>query len=163
MKVNPKARGVFVGSGPKESWLREKFPQMIHTGSKRGEDLARHYASADIFLFTSLTETYGNVLPEAMASGLSSVSYHYASARELVEHGRSGFTVPYRDEEAFLAMMDEALVRWNDDALRRAARAATEGLSWDAITAQFERELLNACRLPAPPAKIQAAGFTVSS
>ena len=163
MEIHPKARGVFVGGGPKEAWLRKRDPQMLHAGAMRGEELARHYASADVFLFTTLTETYGNVLPEAMASGLSSLSFHYAAARELVVHRHNGFSVPRGDEAAFLAMVDEALARWNDRTLRTAAREATEHLSWDAITAQFERELKSACRESAVPAKVRAAGLLVTS
>ncbi|NBX05521.1 MAG: glycosyltransferase, partial [Betaproteobacteria bacterium] len=61
---------------------------------RKGEDLAAHYASADVFLFASLTETYGNVVPEALASGLAVVAFAYGAALELVQDGVSGVLVP---------------------------------------------------------------------
>ncbi len=147
IKAKPGARGVFVGSGPKSEWLRRKYPQFIHAGARTGEDLARHYASADIFLFPSTTETYGNVLPEALASGLVTVSYNYAAAQELILNSQNGFMATYRDEAAFLSATIVAMEHWNDATLRAAAREAVMGLSWDSITAQFERELVSAGRL----------------
>ena len=142
--LNPKARGVFVGGGPKADSLRAKHPQFTHTGPRTGEDLARHYASADIFVFPSLTETYGNVLPEALASGLVTVSFDYAAAHELIWPGQNGFSASCGDEEAFLSATDKALERWNERRLREAARATAMPLSWDSIIAQFEQELMDA-------------------
>lgn len=146
LKTQPGARGVFVGSGPKTEWLRRHYPQLIHAGPHMGEDLARHYASADVFIFPSTTETYGNVLPEALASGLVTVSYDYAAASELIDYGRNGFTATYRDEEAFLSAAAVALDHWDDAPMRAAARDSVIGLSWESIIAQFERELLCAGR-----------------
>lgn len=141
MERVPGARGVFVGDGPKAQALRKAQPQFIHAGARSGLDLAAHYASADIFIFPSLTETYGNVLPEALASGLVTVSYDYAAARELVEHGRNGFTAPPRNEAAFLAAVDEACARWDDAVIRSRARESSLNLSWSTIIGQFEHEL----------------------
>ncbi|OAI58107.1 hypothetical protein AYO49_05780, partial [Verrucomicrobiaceae bacterium SCGC AG-212-N21] len=63
--LNPASRCVFVGDGPKAAWLREQYPGFVFAGARTGDDLARHYASADLFIFPSLTETFGNVLTEA--------------------------------------------------------------------------------------------------
>lgn len=162
LKTRPGARGVFVGSGPKAEWLRHHYPQFIFAGACMGEDLARHYASADVFVFPSTTETYGNVLPEALASGLVTVSYDYAAASELIAHGRNGFMATYRNEDAFLSAAAVALDHWDDAPMRAAARASVIGLSWDAIIAQFERELMSAGR-EKPDATTSCASYLTAS
>ena len=73
--VNPKLKLVMVGDGPVRAELQRQNPEYIFAGMRTGEDLAAHYASGDIFLFPSMTETYGNVTVEAMASGLAVVAY----------------------------------------------------------------------------------------
>ncbi|WP_172683198.1 glycosyltransferase [Verrucomicrobium spinosum] len=148
-ELQPKARAVFVGDGPKAAWLKQRHPEFIHAGARTGEDLARHYASADLFVFPSLSETFGNVLTEALASRLVTVSYDYAAARQVVRHGVNGFVAPEKDEAAFLAATELALQHWNDGALRTAAHATALRLSWNAIIEQFEQELLGT--VPAPP------------
>ncbi|HSJ04315.1 MAG TPA: glycosyltransferase family 1 protein [Verrucomicrobium sp.] len=141
-EICPAARGVFVGDGPKAAWLRDHHPGFTHAGARTGEDLARHYASADLFIFPSLSETFGNVLTEALASQLVTVSYDYAAAHQFVTHGSNGFVAPERDEPAFLAATEQALAHWNDESLRTAARQTALKLSWSAIVEQFEQELL---------------------
>ena len=66
---NSKLKLVLVGDGPVRAELQRQNPEYIFAGMRTGEDLAAHYASGDIFLFPSMTETYGNVTVEAMASG----------------------------------------------------------------------------------------------
>lgn len=146
-EINPKARCIFVGDGPKAKWLRTEYPQFIHAGSRTGEDLARHYASADIFVFPSLTETFGNVLTEALASGLVTVSFDYAAAQQLVRSGENGFTAPLNDNAAFVSNVESALARWNDLPLRTAAARTVDKLSWNTIIEQFERELMSVATL----------------
>ncbi len=73
---------VLVGDGPALAGIREHYPAVICCGMQRGEDLARHYASGDVFLFPSKTDTFGNVVTEAMASGLAVVSFDYAAGHE---------------------------------------------------------------------------------
>ena len=148
-EMNPAARCVFVGDGPKAGWLRHAHPEFIFAGARTGEDLARHYASADLFVFPSLTETFGNVLTEALASGLVTVSFDYAAARQHVRHRENGYVAEPEAPEAFLAASREALSHWPDMALRRAARATAERLSWPAIVEQFERELMGDTLIPA--------------
>lgn len=141
METNPQTCCVFVGDGPSASWLRREYPEFIHAGAKTGEDLARHYASADIFVFPSLSETFGNVLTESLASGLVSVSYDYAAARRYVRHGSNGFVAKPNDEIAYLEAIDAALARWNDRTIRENACSTASNLSWNAIVEQFECEL----------------------
>lgn len=151
---NPAARCVFVGDGPRVAWLRDAHPEFVFAGARTGEDLARHYASADIFVFPSLTETFGNVLTEALASGLATVSYDYAAAQQHVLHGDNGFVATPGDEDAFLAATDLALQHWRQSGLRTAARATADKLSWATIIEQFEREL--AGDVPVPSAALAA-------
>lgn len=99
----PHARMVCVGDGPQASALARKYPAVHFSGMRRGEDLATHYASADLFLFPSLTETFGNVVSEALASGLPVVAFDHAAAGDLVENGRNGLLAPPGDNAAFIA------------------------------------------------------------
>ncbi|GAA5171047.1 glycosyltransferase family 1 protein [Viridibacterium curvum] len=144
---HPDAKMVWVGDGPSRSKLAQQHPDHVFTGAKRGEELAAHYASADIFLFPSLTETYGNVVPEAMASGLAVVAYHDAAAAELITQNEHGLTAPVRDEEAFIAaarrMADESVLRQH---VRSRARSRVEPITWDAVIGEFESVLRAASR-----------------
>jgi glycosyltransferase involved in cell wall biosynthesis len=86
----PSARLLLVGDGPSRRQLEKRHPEHIFAGMRHGEDLAAHYASADLFLFPSMTETYGNVTLEALASGLPVVAYRMAAAAELIRHDDNG-------------------------------------------------------------------------
>ncbi len=138
----PNLVGVFVGDGPRAKWLESEYPGFVYAGARVGEDLARHYASADVFVFPSLTETFGNVVLEAMASGLSVTAFDYAGPRLLVRDGVNGRLAPFGDEKAFLA---RALETCDDDSadLRRAARETALEHSWERVINQFENELLS--------------------
>ncbi|RZS58506.1 glycosyltransferase family 4 protein [Sphaerotilus mobilis] len=135
----PGARLVVVGDGPQRGELQARHPDVVFTGQQRGDDLARHYASADLFVFASLTETFGNVTTEAMASGLAIAAYDHAAAGQLVEPGVEGLLAAPGDERAFVA---QALSLARDlprcRAMGRHARQRAEGLGWDAIVARFE-------------------------
>src|SRR5690606_34600386 len=87
---NPAIRLVVVGDGPSREALQKAHPEVVFTGIQRGEDLSRQYASGDLFVFPSLTETFGNVTMEAMASGLAVVAFDYGAAREHLRDGDSG-------------------------------------------------------------------------
>ena len=124
--------------------LKSSYPEFIHAGARTGTDLARYYASADMFVFPSLSETFGNVITEAMASGLVTVSFNYAATLQNVKHGVNGFAATYGDEDGFLKTTEEALSHSADWAIRDAAVNTAAGLSWDAIVALFEHELRTA-------------------
>jgi glycosyltransferase involved in cell wall biosynthesis len=143
--VAPRARLVLVGDGPLLSACQRQRPDALFTGFYTGANLARHYASGDIYLHTSTTETFGNVVTEAMASGLAVTAFDYAAAHEFIRTGENGLTVPVRDEPAFIA---QAVRLAHDPALRRRLAAqgtlSVRGLSWDAIVDRFLADLAEA-------------------
>src|SRR5690606_10005883 len=94
----PDARMVWVGDGPLRERLQRENPDCAFTGVLRGEALARMFASADLFLFPSRSETFGNVTLESMASGVPVVAYDYGAAREHLRDGTHGAAVPCDDE-----------------------------------------------------------------
>jgi glycosyltransferase involved in cell wall biosynthesis len=137
----PDARYIWVGDGPARSALSRENPDFEFAGVRRGEELARHYASADLFLFPSLTETFGNVTLEALASGVPTVAFYYGAAREYL-HAGCGSHVPFGDAGAFVhAACDMAVLHERNAEQRRAARAAVAALDPRAVTAQFAQAL----------------------
>ena len=138
----PAARMVFVGDGPLRDSLQRACPEAIFAGMRTADDLACHYASADIFLFASLSETYGNVVPEALASGLGVVAYAQAAAAEHIYHGFNGLAVGPGDEAAFLnaalSLVRESHVLAK---IRSKAAQSVSHLDWSSVQDQFVRSL----------------------
>lgn len=137
---------IVVGDGPQRLALEKELPEAIFCGAQRGEALAAHYASGDVFLFPSLTETFGNVVLEALASGLGVVAYDQAAAAQHIRHGYNGVLAMPGDEQAFCDaaawLLEEAetlrCVRLN-------ARQHASRQGWAAIIEQFEGHLRGAC------------------
>ena len=102
----PGARFVWVGAGPEAEHLRREHPDFHFAGLRLGEDLAAHFASSDLFLFPSLTETFGNVTLEAMASGVPTVAFDYGAARQHLCDGEHGRLVPFGDAPGFIDAAD---------------------------------------------------------
>ena len=139
--VEPRLRFVLVGDGPLRPALQVAHPECIFTGFIPRDALSRHYASADVYVHASLTETFGNVLTEAMASGLAVVSFDYAAARQFVRDGENGIAVPCNKPEALIAAATD-LAR--DGALRtrlRRAAATFTAQSWETIVTRLEADL----------------------
>ncbi len=138
----PRAKMIIVGDGPFRAELEKRHPQVIFAGVRIGVELAEHYASADLFLFPSLTETYGNVTLEAMASGLAVVAYAHAAAAELIADGRDGLLADAGDEAGFVAC---ASALAGDANLRRvlgaAARERVAAIDWERIQDAFGERL----------------------
>lgn len=137
--VRPDLKLVVVGDGPSRNALAQACPDALMVGAQSGDALARHYASADLFVFPSVTETYGNVTPEALASGLAVLAFDYAAAAELIRHGDNGLLAPRGDEAAFLRnavelMSNPGLVQQ----LRERSRATTLTQDWEQIVRQVE-------------------------
>jgi glycosyltransferase involved in cell wall biosynthesis len=138
-RQRPDARFVWVGEGPELAGIRDANPDFIFCGLRRGEDLAAHFASADLFVFPSHSETFGNVTIEAMASGVATVAFRYGAAREHLRDGLHGAAIEGRDDEAFVA----AVCRLGtDDAARREmgalAREAVRKLRPAQVSADFD-------------------------
>jgi glycosyltransferase involved in cell wall biosynthesis len=136
------ARLIVVGDGPLRRALSAANPDARFLGHLDGDDLARHYASADLFLFPSRTETFGNVVLEAMASGLPVIAFADAAAAECIRNGVDGVTVPLESPAAFV---DAAVRVAADDDLRSAlgrdAHSKSAAFTWDAVGADLAREL----------------------
>ena len=134
---------VIVGDGPERLRLQTKYPDIVFAGMRKGEDLARHYASGDIFLFPSITETFGNVVTEALSSGLAVVTYDYAAGRELIESGVDGLLATFDQPDQFI---ESARVAMGLDAealstLRMQARETAMAVSWDRVIQEFKQSL----------------------
>lgn len=131
-------RLALVGDGPLAAALRARnLENVVLPGAQVGADLARWYASADVFVFPSLSETYGNVVSEALASGVPAVAYDCPGVNEQVEHEQDGLLVPVGHDLA------GALHRLQADGdlrqrLGKAARRTAEGRSWGPIFDELE-------------------------
>jgi len=143
----PAAKMIWVGDGPLAGKLASDHPDHHFAGTRLGEDLAAHYASADLFLFPSLSETYGNVVAEAMASGLPVAAFRSAAAAELIVDGINGRLMAPGHEVAFVA---GALAMAGDrQALAAQAAAARQTMlsrDWGAVISTFETVIGDAMR-----------------
>ncbi|NJM36992.1 MAG: glycosyltransferase family 1 protein [Akkermansiaceae bacterium] len=142
----PEIKCVVVGDGPILAKLKRENPNVKFPGYKTGEELATYYASADIMLFPSETETFGNVLIEGMASGLATLSYDYAAAAWHGENEKNLLKVTKGDEDAFLQAAEKLLDPERRARLAKGARLTAEKLSWPGIVAELEtifREVMN--------------------
>ena len=142
-RVSGASRLVVVGNGPLGTALAGAHPDLVFRGFRTGEDLAAHYASADVFLFPSETETFGNVTLEAMASGLVVVAYDDAAAHVHIENGVTGVLVAPGDARGFITAA-AALARAPEllATMRRRARIAMEAVDWSRVVERFEQLLL---------------------
>ncbi len=129
---------VVVGDGPIRSRLERGHPGVHFAGYQTGDDLAKCYASADILLFPSETETFGNVLLEGMASGLATLAFDYAAAAWHGEHGINCLKVPKSNEHAFLEASTKLLDATLRHRLGREARRTAEHHGWPAVVIEME-------------------------
>ena len=134
---------VVVGDGPERRTYEADNKSFIFAGMRKGEELARYYASADFFLFPSLTETFGNVVTEALASGLAIVAFNYAAPRLYITSGKNGFLADSNNKEDFIEKTRAAMklgIRLRD--VKSAARATALSISWDKVVENFESDIL---------------------
>ena len=145
--LHDRVRLVFVGSGSMEAEItRRGLPGVRVAGVRRDRELAAAYASADLFVLPSVTETFGNVLLEAMASGLPCIAAAAGGPVDFVEHGWNGWLVRPNDADALAdAIRTLAADEWQRARLGCAARAWAESRSWDSVhdglIAEYERAL----------------------
>ena len=157
-------RVLIVGEGPERASLETALPGAVFTGFLSGPELARAYASMDIFLNPSVTEAFGNVTLEAMASGLPAVCANATGSRSIVKDRVTGWLIPPQDDDRYVAVLDE-LAR--DPAMRARMAAASRGLAlsydWDSILAQMAGNYLEALGAPhASPAARQAGSDSIA-
>lgn len=132
-------KSVIVGNGPAEEELREQLPNSIFKGHLAGEELAMAYASSDVFLFPSTTETFGNVTLEAMSSGLPTVCADATGSKELVANHKTGFLLASGNVAQFYERVETLIIQ---DALRKemgaAARERALLYSWPEILGKID-------------------------
>jgi glycosyltransferase involved in cell wall biosynthesis len=137
--LRPATRLVIVGDGPARAELLAAVPDAVHAGKRSGVELAMHYASADVFVFPSMTETFGNVTPEAMASGLAVVAYDHAAAGQLIRDDQDGLLAPLGDEADFVARAARLAASPADvRRLGAQARLTANDHGWGRIVTQVE-------------------------
>jgi phosphatidylinositol alpha 1,6-mannosyltransferase len=124
-------RFLIVGHGKEENWLRQNLPNAEFTGVLRGHDLARAYANMDLFVFPSHTDTFGNVVLEALASGVPAVVTPDGGPRYIVREGETGSIATDDQFSAAIAalILDPAL----HAKMRLAARIYAQSASWDSV------------------------------
>lgn len=127
----------FVGDGPYRNELQKQLPDAIFTGVLAGHELATAYASADVFLFPSTTDTFGNVILEALASGLPCVVSNEGGPKDLIEDGRTGAITRALDAEDFARGVSEATANLCSTEAKTRSRAAVEERDWTEAGARF--------------------------
>ncbi|WP_327208888.1 glycosyltransferase family 1 protein [[Kitasatospora] papulosa] len=134
----PGVRVVVVGDGPSEAPLRAALPGAVFLGRRTGDELARFFASLDVFVHTGPYETFCQTVQEAMASGVPVVAPAAGGPLDLVAHGRTGLLVPPHDvgavRDAVAALVADTP---RSRAFGRTARAAVEGRTWEAVGDQL--------------------------
>lgn len=130
---------VIVGDGPLRQALEKSCPEAIFAGQKTGRELAEYYASADLFIFPSLTETFGNVTIEAMASGLAVIAYDHAAAGQLIQHGHNGMLIAVQNEQGLSAAATQ-VIRDAELAklIRVQARQTAVDHDWSSVVSRTE-------------------------
>lgn len=141
---HPSAKLVIVGDGPLRAPLAASHPHVHFASLRLGADLARHYASGDLFLFPSLSETFGNVTLEALASGVPVVAFDYGAAHEHLRTDCAGRRVPRDDEDAFIEAartmaqsIAQRLATGDSASQRQAVRAGVAHLAPQRVSAHF--------------------------
>ena len=134
---------VIVGDGPDRNRLMQlaRNSDVIFTGSLTGQALAQAYASADVFVFASQIETFGNVVLEAMASGLPVAAYNYASPQRYIQHGKTGWLSPFGQVAHFMQTITQLPEQAVLKEMGGQARQQIKNVGWQYPVKQFERAL----------------------
>ena len=136
---HPDIKLVLVGDGPLRNQLQAQYPEAIFAGFQTGIALSQHYASADIFMFASRTETFGNVTLEAMASGLAVVAFDHAAAGQLIQSSVNGM-LAHADSDLDFEMAVQTLLNNRElmAYIAKHAHASAKNLSWQQIVEKTE-------------------------
>lgn len=140
---------VVVGDGPDRAELQRQYPHVLFTGTKTGEDLARAYAQADVFVFPSKTDTFGNTILEALSSGVPVAAYPVMGPIDIIEEGSGAGALNEDLREACLTALSCS---------REDARALARKFTWEAASRQFLSNVLAAKNTKSAGS---AAGMTV--
>ena len=139
---------VMVGDGPLKDQFQQRYPDIIFPGMLSQPNLAVYYASSDLFVFPSQTETFGNVTLEALASGIPVLAFDCAAARDWVQTGINGWLVAESNPEGFAA---QAVAVFNSkdalDRITQSTRQQVVHLDWDQIAEQVESVFWDAIRI----------------
>ena len=139
---------VMVGDGPLKEQFQKRYPEIIFPGMLSHSNLAAYYASSDLFIFPSQTETFGNVTLEALASGIPVLAFDCAAARDWVQTGINGWLVAENNPEGFAA---QAVTIFNSkdllDQITKSTRQQVVHLDWDQIAEQVESVFWDAIRI----------------
>ena len=139
---------VMVGDGPLKEQFQKRYPEIIFPGMLSQSNLAAYYASSDLFIFPSQTETFGNVTLEALASGIPVLAFDCAAARDWVQTGTNGWLVAENNPEGFAA---QAVTIFNSkdllDQITQSTRQQVVHLDWDQIAEQVESVFWDAIRM----------------
>jgi glycosyltransferase involved in cell wall biosynthesis len=139
---------VMVGDGPLKDQFQKRYPEIIFPGMLSQSNLAAYYASSDLFIFPSQTETFGNVTLEALASGIPVLAFDCAAARDWVQTGVNGWLVAENNPEGFAA---QAMAVFNSkdllDQITKSTRQQVVHLDWDQIAEQVESVFWDAIRI----------------
>ncbi|MDE2421566.1 MAG: glycosyltransferase family 1 protein [Gammaproteobacteria bacterium] len=134
-------RLVLVGDGPERQRLEKLGSDVIFAGMRTGNELSQYYASADVFVFASQVETFGNVVPEAMASGLPVLAFNDAAAGQLVDSGKSGWLCPLKDEWHFKQLTAGLPKQIELQDMGKRASQRVQQMGWQHAVVQFEQVL----------------------
>jgi glycosyltransferase involved in cell wall biosynthesis len=134
-------RLVLVGDGPARRRLEKFGSDIIFAGMQTGEALSQYFASADVFVFASQVETFGNVVPEAMASGLPVLAFNDAAAGQLVNSGQSGWLCPLKDESQFKQLAADLPKQIELQMMGKRANQRVQQMGWQSAVAAFEQVL----------------------
>jgi glycosyltransferase involved in cell wall biosynthesis len=139
---------VMVGDGPLKDQFQKRYPEIIFPGMLTQSNLAAYYASSDLFIFPSQTETFGNVTLEALASGIPVLAFDCAAARDWVQTGVNGWLVAENNPEGFAA---QAVTFFNSkdllEKITQSTRQQVVHLDWDQIAEQVESVFWDAIRI----------------
>ncbi|HEY9234227.1 MULTISPECIES: glycosyltransferase family 4 protein [Phenylobacterium] len=126
---------VVVGDGPQREELQQRYPGVVFTGAKFGEELAAHFACADVFVFPSLTDTFGLVILEAMAAGVPVAAYPAPGPIDIIPGSTAGVLAHSATEGLREACLEALKLD------RKQVRAFAEGFSWKACAEDFVKNL----------------------